>query len=319
MQSDSLSRRDALVRAGLAAGAVFTGLRASNGTAAPAAAAEAKGGFVLCFNTGTIRGQKVGLAKEIEIAAQTGFQAIEPWVEHIDQYAKSGGSLKDLQKRVGDAGLTVESAIAFSDWIVDDDTRRAAGLERAKRDMDLVAQIGGKRIACPPAGATGDPRLDLLKAAERYRALLELGDTMGVVPQLELWGFSKNIRLLSEAAYVAIQTGHPQACVLADVFHLYKGGSDFSGLRLLSAGALQVFHMNDYPADPRRDKTNDSFRLLPGDGVAPLAQILRDLRASGGRTVLSLELFSKKYWEMDALEVARTGFEKLKAAVARAQ
>jgi 2-keto-myo-inositol isomerase len=319
MQSHGLSRRDALARAGLAAGAALTGLHASKSTAAPDTSAPAGGSFVLCFNTGTIRGQKLGVAKEMDLAAQAGFQAIEPWVEHIDQYAKSGGSLKDLKKRASDSGLTVESAITFPEWVVDDDARRAAGLERAKRDMDLVAQIGGKRLACPPAGATGDPRLDLMKITERYRALLEVGDTMGVVPELELWGFSKNVRLLSEAAFVAIQTGHPKACVLADVFHLYKGDSDFAGLRLLSAGALQVFHMNDYPADPPRDKTNDSYRLFPGDGVAPLTQILRDLRASGGTTVLSLELFSKKYWEMDAGQVARDGFQKLKAAVARAQ
>jgi len=319
MQSHALSRRDALVRAGLTAGAAVAGLHATEAHSAPEPAPEPKAGFILSFNTGTIRGQKLGLAKEIDIAAQAGFQAIEPWVEHIDQYAKSGGSLNDLKKRVADSGLTVESAITFPEWLVDEDTRRAVGLEKAKREMNLVAQIGGKRLACPPAGATGDPRLDLMRAAERYRALLELGDTMGVVPELELWGFSKNIRLLSEAAFVAIQTGHPRACVLADVFHLYKGGSDFGGLRLLSSGALQVFHMNDYPADPPRDKTNDSFRLFPGDGIAPLTQVLRDLRAIGGRTVLSLELFSKKYWEMDALEVARTGFEKLKAVVARAQ
>ena len=184
--------------------------------------------------------------------------------------------------------------------------------------MDLVAQIGGKRLAAPPAGATNQPELDLMKAAERYRALLEAGDGIGVTPQLELWGFSKNIHLLSEAAFVAIQSGHPRACVLADVFHLYKGGSDFGGLRFLRGNALQVFHMNDYPADPPRDKINDGFRVFPGDGIAPLPQILRDLHANGGRTVLSLELFNKKYWEQDALAVAKEGLDKLKAAVAKA-
>jgi sugar phosphate isomerase/epimerase len=252
------------------------------------------------------------------VAAQAGYQGFEPWVEAIDQYAKSGGSLKDLKSRIADLGLTVESAIAFPEWIVDDDARRAKGLERAKREMDLVAQIGGKRLAAPPAGATNPGGLDLMKAAERYRALLELGDQMGVQPQLEHWGFSKNIRLLSEAAFVAIQTGHPKACVLADVFHLYKGGSDMAGLKLLSGSALQVFHMNDYPAEPPREKVDDSYRLFPGDGAGPIASILRDLHAAGGRTVLSLELFNRKYWEQDALEVAKAGLGKMQAAVRNA-
>ena len=187
---------------------------------AAAGGAGGTGSFVFCLNTGTIRGQKLGLAKEIEVAAKAGYQAIEPWVEAIDQFAKGGGSLKELKQRIADLGLTVEGAIGFPEWIVDDDARRAKGLERAKYEMDLVAQIGGKRLAAPPVGATDQPGMDLMKAAERYRVLLEAGDAIGVVPQLELWGFSPNLHRLGECAYVAIETGHPKAGVLADVFHL---------------------------------------------------------------------------------------------------
>jgi len=319
MQMQTLSRREAIARTGLTVGAALGG---ASSLAAPAPASppapSAEGSFTYCFNTSTILGQKVGLAKEVELAAQAGYQAVEPWVSAIEQFVKDGGSLADLNKRVRDLGLTVESAIGFSQWLVDDDAKRAQGLEQIKRQMDMIAQLGGKRLAAPPAGATDTPGLDLMKAAERYRALLELGDQMGVVPQLELWGGSKNLNRLGACAFVALECGHPKACVLADVFHIYKGGSDFTGLRLFSSQALQVFHVNDYPSDPPRDKINDSYRVFPGDGVAPLTQILRDLRATGGTKVLSLELFSRKYWEQDPLEVAKTGLAKLKAAVAKA-
>jgi sugar phosphate isomerase/epimerase len=156
----------------------------------------------------------------------------------------------------------------------------------------------------------------LPKIVERYRALLEIGDQVGIVPELELWGFSKNLHRLSECAYVAIATEHPKACILADLFHLYKSGSDFQGLRLLSGGAHPVFHMNDYPADPPREKINDGFRVFPGEGTAPIPDVLRALRAGGGQTVLSLEVFNKRYWEMDALEAAKTGLARMKAVVA---
>jgi 2-keto-myo-inositol isomerase len=102
------------------------------------------------------------------------------------------------------------------------------------------------------------------------------------------------------------------------VFHIYKGGSDFHGLKLLSAGALQVFHINDYPAEPPRAEANDSHRVMPGDGVAPMTQILRDLASTGGNTVLSLELFNRGYWEQDPLHVARLGLAKMQTAVATA-
>ena len=289
--------------------------------AAPAAAEIAPKNtnpFLFCLNTATIRGQKLKFIKEIEVAAQAGYQGIEPWISSIEDYTKSGGSLKDARNRLGDLGLSVESAIGFSEWLVDDAAKRAKGLERAKYELDLVAQLGGKRLAAPPAGMTNTPGLELLIAADRYRALLELGDQAGVVPQLELWGFSKNFYRLGQCACTAIETGHPKACVLADIFHLYKGGSDFHGLKLLGENAVQILHMNDYPSNPGREEINDSFRVYPGDGSGPVVDILRALHETGGRKVLSLELFNRKYWEQGAVEVARTGLEKMKAVAKQA-
>ena len=320
MSRNYLSRRQLLAATGAAVGAAVT-----TGCSATAASKEANSddssrtaSFRYCFNTSTIRGQKLSLDKEIDITAKAGYDAIEPWVSSINNYAKGGGNLKDLRKRIADLGLTVESAISFFRWIVDDDSERAKGLEQAKRDMDILAQIGGKRIAAPPAGATRKAGLDLLKAAERYRLLLKLGEQFGVVPQIELWGSSKNLHRLGQCMFVVIESGHPKACLIPDVYHIYRGGSDFTGLKLLSARAIQVFHLNDYPADPPRDRIGDRDRVMPGDGIAPLTQILRDLRANASRTVLSLELFNPTYWKQDPLKVAKTGLTKMKTAVSRA-
>lgn len=307
----AITRRRLLVGAG-------AGLAATASTG-PAEAQEGRRGgrgrFRYCLNTSTISGQKLSLPDVIDTAAKAGYDAIEPWIREIDAYVQGGGSLKDLEKRIRDRGLTVESAIGFPEWIVDDDARRAKGLEEARRGLDLVRQIGGKRLAAPPAGATNQSGMDLLKIAERYRALLDLGEKMDVVPEVEIWGFSKTLGRLGEAALVAIDSGHPQACILPDVYHLYKGGSHFEGLKLLRGTAIHVIHMNDYPADPPRDRISDAQRVYPGDGVAPLGAVFAALREIGFDGYLSLELFNREYWQKDALTVARIGLEKMRAAV----
>ena len=319
MKENSLSRRRFIAVAGAAIGAVMT-----NRSKAIASGDNSKAGsgstmpFRYCFNTSTIRGQNLPLEKEIEITAQAGYNAIEPWVEKIHGYVRDGGNLKDIRRKISDSGLTVESSISFFQWIVDDDAQRAKGLEQVRRDMDVLAQIGGKRIAAPPAGVTREAGLDLMKAAERYRVLLELGEQMGVVPQLELWGSSKNLHRLGQGMFVVIESGHPKACLLPDVYHTYKGGSDFNGFKDISAHAIQVFHMNDYPAEPPRETISDRDRIYPGDGIAPLTQIIRDLHANGSRAFLSLELFNPAYWEQDPLAVAKTGLAKMKDAVGKA-
>jgi sugar phosphate isomerase/epimerase len=288
----------------------------AQGAAEPTQHAKAKP-FRYCLNTSTLRGQRLSLPEEVEIAARAGYDAIEPWVEEIDRYVKGGGSLPELRRRIIDHGLTVESAIAFPEWIVADDTRRARGLEEARRSMDLVARIGGQRLAAPPAGATDGPSLDLQTVTDRYRALLEVGAGFSIAPQVEIWGFSRNLRLLGEAALVAIESGHPLACILPDVFHLYKGGSAFGGVKLLGAAAIHVIHVNDYPGQPPRETITDADRVYPGDGVAPLAALFRDLAGFGFRGALSLELFNREYWKQDPLTVARTGLAKTRAVVRR--
>jgi sugar phosphate isomerase/epimerase len=272
--------------------------------------------FRYCLNTATLMGQKLSIVEVVEIAGRAGYQAIEPWVREIDKYVKDGGSLKDLGKRIADRGLTVESSIDFFEWIVDDDGKRKKGLEAARRNMDMVKQIGGKRIAAPPSGATNQTNIPLLTVAQRYRALLDIGDRIGVVPQVEVWGHSKTLGRLGEAVLVAVESGHKDACILPDVYHLYKGGSGFTGVNLLAGSSMHVLHTNDYPADPPRETIADKDRIYPGDGVAPLKTFLRDLRRIGFRGALSLELFNREYWMRDALVVVRTGLDKMKAVVA---
>jgi 2-keto-myo-inositol isomerase len=308
----TLSRRAVLAGAAATAGAALSPAGRSL-EAAPDPKART---FRLCMNAALLRGYQLGIVEQVQLAGAAGYDGIEPWISDLESYRETGGSLPELRRRIADLGLAVESAIGFAEWIVDDEEKRAAGLERARRDMELLARIGGTRIAAPPAGAVRGATLELAAMADRYRALLEVGREAGVVPQLEVWGFARNLSRLAESAFVVIEAGHPDACLLPDVYHLYKGGSGFEGLRQLSPHAVQVFHLNDYPDIPR-EQIADRDRVLPGEGVAPLGEILGTLRDNGCAPVLSIEIFNEGYWSRyDAPTLARRGLESMRAAVA---
>ena len=275
-------------------------------------------GIRYCLNTSTVRGQELSIEEQVDLVSKAGYSGIEPWMEDLVKFREQGGSLSDLRKRITDHGLTVESAIGFANWIVDDVVERRKGLENAKHDMDLLREIGGLRIAAPPVGGHKGPVLGLFDIIDRYKALLAVGDAADVVPQLEVWGFSTNLHRLGHSVAVCVESNHPKACLLPDVYHLYRGGSDFRGLDLLSNDAIHVFHMNDYPGSPGRTELDDSDRVYPGDGVAPLNDILQSIAGGGKSVVLSLELFNRDYWQQDALEVASTGLRKMQDVVAAA-
>ena len=113
--------------------------------------------FLLGLNTSTIRGQKLPIVQEIEIAAKAGYQGMEPWIDELRRYAEEGGSLEGLGKRFRDAGISVESAIDFFEWAVDDEGRRKKAMEAARKSLEIVRKIGGKRLAAPPVGEPTTP------------------------------------------------------------------------------------------------------------------------------------------------------------------
>ena len=208
--------------------------------------------------------------------------------------------------------LVTSSTLIVAPWIVDEADRRNKGIEQLKKEMDLLAQIGCKRVAAPPAGATEKAGLNLDLAAERYRAILELGTQTGVVPHLELWGFSKNLGKLSEVLYVALESRHPAAKVLLDVYHLYKGGSGTATLSLVSGRSLDILHMNDYSSEKPASTITDADRIHPGDGIAPVKEIVSALSDPSKPLILSVEVFNKNYYAQDPLVVAKTALAKMK-------
>lgn len=300
-----ISRRNALSTMMLGtAGMMMPSTLSGNGVSSPAR-------FRYCLNSSTISGNSSGLEAHVAIASEAGYDGIEVWVRDVQAALENGHSEASLKNYIADHGLKVENAIGFAPWLTEGD----AGFVQMEKEMDMLAAIGCRRIAAPPAGVPGDRPLDLFAAGEKYRKLLELGRKTGVMPQLEFWGASPVLWHLGQALMIVAVADDPDARILPDVFHMFKGSSGFNSLKMINGGLIDVFHMNDYTADKGREEQGDADRVFPGDGSAPLPQILTDLEHLGGEKVLSLELFNRAYWEMDPLEVARTGLAKMKSIV----
>jgi sugar phosphate isomerase/epimerase len=138
-----------------------------------------------------------------------------------------------------------------------------------------------------------------------------IGRRIGVEPYLEFWGRAKRLSQLSEAVYVALKSGVPNARLLLDPFHMYIGGSAMNGIGYLQGSAIGIVHVNDYPTSPSRAEISDAERLFPGEGIAPSQEFARLLHAAGYHGYLSLELFISNYGSASALEVAQRGLRAI--------
>jgi 2-keto-myo-inositol isomerase len=266
--------------------------------------------FRFCLNTSTISGQNPGLLKYIDIASEAGYDGIELWVKDVKQYLDDGNSAQSLKKYISKRSLKVENAIGFAPWLTG-----KSGFEQMKIEMEMMASIGCSRIAAPASEVPADQPFDLMEAGNKYKQLLELGRQTGVMPILEFWGASKTLYHIGQAMMIAAIANDPDVRILADVFHMFRGNSGYDSLKMLQGNVIEVFHMNDFVASIPRENQKDSDRVYPGDGIAPMKQILTDLKNMGGTKVLSLELFNESYWKQDPLLVAKTGLEKMKNLV----
>lgn len=299
-----MNRRNVLQSIAATSGLAVIGAQASAGPP------KKKGKIRLSLNTSTISGQKLGIEKYIDIAARAGYECIEPWIGDLKAYVEKGGTLRALKKLLDDSKVAPINAIGFAPWMTDDEEQRKAGFKQMREEMEIMAALGCPRIAAPAAGVKTTP--DLFKVGERYRELLELGRQTGVRPQLEIWGASV-FHHIGQAMMAIAVANDPDVRILPDVYHLFRGNSGFENLKMLDGNMIEIFHMNDYPGNMAREQMEDKDRVYPGDGIAPLKQIIADLKAMDGEKILSLELFNREYWKQDPLTVAKTGLEKMRA------
>jgi len=314
-----ITRRDLFKTAPLGAAALAAGCSATGGGADRSSASapsqdtrryqDGASPWPICLDSATIRPSP--LTAKIRIAAAAGYDAFEPWEGEVHQYEEDGGDIKDLGKRIRDAGMFVPSVIGL--WGAIPPTREQfdASLVATRRRMRQAADLGAEFIQTVPQPARPWTEFDPKWAADRYRELLEIGiNDYNIKPSMVFVEFLEGVKRMGQAAAIAIDADHPDATIIPDVFHMLIGDSGFNGLRHLRGDFISIFQFNDAPANLPTDQLKDEHRVYPGDGLLPLASTLRDLNHIGFRRCISLELYNPTYWEQDHLTVAKTGLEK---------
>jgi sugar phosphate isomerase/epimerase len=263
--------------------------------------------FRYCLNTSTIR--PTSLLEKIRIAGECGYSAIELWHDDIEPYLASGGKLSDIRKALDDQSLELPTTIYLRNWCDTTGSEHAAGLDECKRRMERSAALGSTYIiSCPALG-----KVDVALAARNYAELVGIGLTFGVKASMEYLGFVEQINTIESALEIMNLSKRPEATIIIDPFHNFRGGGSFSSISLLRADQIAISHFNDSPASPPREQQHDHSRVMPGEGFLDIKQWVKLLKQIGYNRWLSLELFNEKLWAQDPKEVCKVGLEKMKA------
>lgn len=249
---------------------------------------------------------KADLVGDIRAASVAGFKALEIWAAKLDRYLE-GHSLEELRWLLGQHGLTAAS-INSIEFITFRPPGEYAQIQDRCRQLCSSAQaIGCEKIVVVPSPTPQDGASRARIRAESVRVLRDLAaiaEPHGVRLAFEFLGFRWcSVRTLAQCWEIVRETDRDNVGLVIDTCHFFAGGSRLASIERVPAEKVFIFHINDVEKRPKAT-IEDAHRLLPGEGVIPLAEILARLKGIGFDGLCSIELFRPAYWEREPAELA---------------
>ena len=263
-------------------------------------------------------GDRVGLRDDLRAAAAVGYSFVEMRDEKIERHLAAGGSLRELRERAADAGLrilsvnTLENATYATGAELEERTAQCHRLAAWAEVLDCPYIIVGPSYPPLPDTVLPDIGERAVAALSRYAAVAA---TYGRRIAFEFHGYARcTINRLDQATRILDDLGDPAVGLVIDAFHFHAGASSFDDLAAIDPTRLFIIHLADVD-EPDRSRLGKPNRVMPGDGVLPLAELVGAIQRASFEGPYSLELFREEYWAMDPLVVARRGIESMKRFV----
>ncbi len=263
--------------------------------------------FRYSLNASTIR--TTPLLEKISVTAEAGYEGIELWFDEVEEFLATGGTLETISAEIEESGLAIPTMIMLRDWWSASEEEYPAVFETCLKRIRIAAELGAEYvIACPHREV---PDYDL--GGLRYRQLLEAGIKAGAKPAVEFLGFVEAVTKIEDALQVVEKSGHSQATLVLDPFHVFRGGGTMETIAKLKPTQIAISHFNDAVDTVPREQQMDPDRVLPGDGHLDLTRYCQLLKQIGYGGWLSLELFRDDLWQQDPLSVATLGLERMRS------
>jgi 2-keto-myo-inositol isomerase len=245
----------------------------------------------------------------VAIARELGYAGIEARAERLLSDAAEVRATAHLVRpsevlTLNGVALTVRADGRMDRRLIEDDLRPR---------LQICDDLGSPYLLAIPPRA---PSLETRRAIPGTRDALELAceraDARGIRIAFEFLGFA-DCPINTPAIAAETVDGLEGLDLVLDSCHWHASGSQ--PLDAYPVSRLALVHLNDAPDKPPRE-IEDEDRVLPGEGVIKLADLMRELTTRGYPGPWSLETFNHAYWKEDAEAVARRGLEAMTRTLA---
>ncbi len=263
--------------------------------------------------------QDLGFADFARVASQAGFEGIEFSMDDAAAYAEEHG-VDGLRGLFAEAGVGLAQwRLMLPLWDLGEDISEA--LDKTPERCELAAQIGANTVmqVVPCRAPERQAAMGELAAILRDAAQLVAGWDLRLA--LEFIGLNvgateaeKLVVTLGDTLDLIERVGEPNVGVMLDFYHFYVGGSTREQLEAMPGELLYMIHLDDAPPGSV-EELKDPMRVLPGEGVIGVADLLAVCAEKGYDGYVSLELFGEELRQMNPLEAAKMGYRATAATI----
>lgn len=269
----------------------------------------------LGLHPATVR-QVRDLEARAELAHRAGFFAWSMRGNEIDEYVRQGHSLEEVVALCRRWRLAISDVGALNDWqwsghppLVN--RRPEIHGHTAKELWDLVerffascGKIGARIIvASGPAEDTGE----ITDAVEQFQEVCDRAARHDLRIAYEVHGMARAFSTFTQAWDLVRRADRSNGGLMLDAFHFYRGGSRLQDLSAVPVDRVFLVRLSDAPRAPRT-MIQAEERLMPGEGVIPLREIVTWLDDGGYTGPYTVQVINKALDALPAEAIARQAF-----------
>lgn len=256
------------------------------------------------------------LVDRIAPTASAGFQGLSVFTNDVTSAAADGISLTELRHRIEGAGLAVGEVDPLANWFPS--ANQSEGLLSATVDevFTIAEEIRARSVTAVVFAATPPSQNELI---DSFAKLCDRAAEHDLLVHLEFIPFTP-VRTLADASAIVEAADRPNGGILLDAWHLIRSGGNATEVEAVAKRVLGV-QLDDAPHQSEENLVEETLhrRLLPGEGGADVAGIIRALREGGSTAPLGVEVFSDVLSALEPTEAARRAYRAVRECVEKSR
>ena len=262
---------------------------------------------------------RFALTDRLRAARAAGYDGVGlTFYDYREQLAQ-GQTPDELRAATERLGISIVEVEMLYGWNSRDATERALSRETEQTLFEMARLFGARQVNVTVAEPVGALAGDRSALARDFGALCERAAEVGLLVALEFQPWNA-VADIGTAWEIVRRAGHPNGGILLDSWHFFRGGADVRSLHGIPGERIVAVQINDAAGEVEGSLFDDSTerRLLPGDGIFALVELLRALRDMGVECPLAVEIISKAHRNRRLDEAARRSYESTLAVLERA-